>query len=300
MPPKISVVINTLNEESVIERAVKSVSWADEILVCDMHSDDDTAIIAKKLGAKIILHKRLNFVEPARNFAISKASHDWIFVLDPDEEVPESLGDKLKEIINKESVVTHVEIPRKNIIFGKWMKAAMWWPDNNIRFFKKDSVTWGNKIHVKPKTQGQGLTLSSEERYAITHYHYLSVSQFLRRLDRYTDVQAREMRNDGYEFDWKDLIKKPVGEFLSRFFAHRGFEDGVHGLALSLLQAFSHLVMVLKVWEIKEFEKKSLNFSEVGTTFKESATEIEYWLKYGNLSKNPIKRTFQKIKNKLS
>src|SRR5688572_12024024 len=95
----ISVVINTFNEEKNIERAIKSVAWADEILVCDMHSDDNTAIIARKLGATVFLHKRVGFVEPARNFAISKASNDWILILDADEEIPGSLSDKFKEII---------------------------------------------------------------------------------------------------------------------------------------------------------------------------------------------------------
>src|SRR5688572_7980444 len=137
---KISVVINTLNEEKSIERAIKSVDFADEILVCDMHSDDNTPLIAKKLGAKVIFHKRAGFVEPARNFAISKAEHEWVFVLDADEEVPDSLKGKLKEVINGSGVTTFVEIPRKNILFGRWMKASMWWPDYNIRFFKKGFV----------------------------------------------------------------------------------------------------------------------------------------------------------------
>lgn len=300
MVGKISVVLNTLNEERNIERAMKSVSWADEIIVCDMYSDDNTPVIAKKLGAVVILHKRIGFVEPARNFAISRASHEWVLILDADEEIPDSLADKLKEIVSKEGVVTHIEIPRKNLIFGKWMKASMWWPDYNIRFFKKDSVTWGNKIHSKPKTDGQGLTLPLDERFAITHHHYTSLSQYLIRMDKYTTVQAKELKNDGYEFDWKDLIKKPTGEFLSRFFAHRGFEDGIHGLALGLLQGFSHLVMYLKVWEFKEFEKKNLNFDEVGSTLKSAGEEVSYWLKYANLSNNTLKRTFQRIKNKLS
>jgi glycosyltransferase involved in cell wall biosynthesis len=117
-----------------IERAIKSVSWADEILVCDMHSEDNTALLAKKLGAIVFFHKRTGFVEPARNFAISKASHEWILVVDADEEVSDSLQEKLKDIIKKNGVVTHVEVPRKNIIFAKWMKAAgclkglhTWW-----------------------------------------------------------------------------------------------------------------------------------------------------------------------------
>lgn len=298
MPIKLSVVINTFNEEKNIERAIKSVSWADEILVCDMYSDDDTAVIAKKLGAKIIFHKRVGFVEPARNLAISKAENDWILILDADEEVSDGLKDKILEIISRDGVVTHVEIPRKNIIFNKALKGSMWWPDYNIRLFKKDSVIWNNKIHSRPKTLGQGLILAPLENNAITHHHYSSISQFILRLDRYTSIQAKELKDSGYQFDWKDLITKPLGEFLSRFYANRGFDDGLHGLALSLLQAFSHFVMYLKVWEKETFEQKSIKFEELNDSLKKGGKEISYWMKYGNLSKNKIKRVLQKIKNR--
>jgi glycosyltransferase involved in cell wall biosynthesis len=300
MASKISVVINTFNEEKNIERAIRSVSWADEVLVCDMYSDDNTAVIARKLGAKIIFHKRAGFVEPARNLAISKAEGDWVLVLDADEEIPGSLADKIKEITSKDGVVTFVEIPRRNIIFGKPMKASMWWPDYNIRLFQKGSVAWGNKIHSRPNTTGQGLRLPELESLAITHYHYETVSQFLLRMDRYTSVQAKELKESGYEFDWRDLIQKPLGEFLSRYFANKGFEDGVHGLALSFLQAFSHFVMYLKTWESKGFPDKSVRFGDIGDTFKKSGHEIDYWLKYGNLSKNKFKRVLQKLKNKIT
>lgn len=300
MHSKISVVINTFNEEKNIANAIKSVTWADEIIVCDMYSDDDTGVIAKKLGAKILFHKRIGFVEPARNFAISKAENNWVLILDADEEIPDSLADKIREIVAKEGVVTFVEIPRQNIIFGKTMKASMWWPDYNIRLFKKGSVTWGNKIHTRPKTEGQGLTLPDQERLAIIHHHYDSISLFLQKMDRYSSIQARELKESGYEFDWKDLISKPIGEFLSRFFANRGFEDGIHGLALSFLQAFSHFAMYLKTWEAKGFDKKELKYSEINQSFKDSGKEIAYWLKYGNLSTNKVKRTLQLIKNRLS
>ncbi len=299
MQGKLTVVINTFNEEKNIERAIKSVDFADEIVVCDMYSDDDTAVIAKKLGAKIIFHKRVGFVEPARNLAISQTQGDWVLILDADEEIPDGLKDKIKEIISKDGVVTHVEIPRKNIIFGKALKGAMWWPDYNIRLFKKKSVTWSNKIHSKPKTEGQGLTLSPLENYAIIHHHYSSVSQFIQRMDRYTSVQAKELKESGYEFNWRDLIIKPLGEFLSRFYANRGFEDGLHGLTLSLLQAFSHFVMYLKTWEKEGFESKQLKFEELNNTLKESGKELDHWMKYGNLPKNKIKRVLQKIKNRL-
>lgn len=299
MHGKLSVVINTFNEEKNIERAIKSVSFADEIVVCDMYSDDDTAVIAKKLGAKIIFHKRVGFVEPARNLAISQASGEWVLILDADEEVSDGLKDKIKEIISKHGVVTFVEVPRKNIIFGKALKGAMWWPDYNIRLFKKEAVSWSSKIHSKPKTVGQGLILSPLDNYAIIHNHYNSVSQFIQRMDRYTSVQAKELKDSGYQFDWKDLIKKPLGEFLSRFYANRGFDDGLHGLALSLLQAFSHLVMYLKTWEKEEFSSKQLKFEELNKTLRESGSEVDHWMKYGNLSSNKLKRVLQKIKNRL-
>ncbi len=297
---KISVVINTFNEERNIERAIKSVLWADEILVCDMHSDDNTALIAKKLGAIVFFHKRMGFVEPARNFAISKASHEWVLIIDADEEIPGSLEGKIKEVINKPGVTTFVEIPRKNIIFNKWMKTSQWWPDYNIRFFKKDKVAWGNKIHRPPKTEGQGLRLPEEERWSIIHYNYRSISQFISRMNRYTDVQSRELKQSNYEFKWEDLLHKPLNEFLSRFFANKGYQDGLHGLALSLLQAFSELLVYLKLWEQSNFKEQSIKLQDLKEISSSSGKEIDYWFKYGNLSKNPLKNFLQRAKNKLS
>lgn len=300
MQPKISVVINTFNEEQTIERAIRSVDWADEILVCDMRSSDNSAVLAKQLGSKVIFTKARDFVEPARNFAISKAAHDWVLVLDPDEEIPESLASRLKEMVAKPIVSTYVEIPRKNIIFGKWVKASMWWPDYNIRFFKKGSVTWNDKIHRPPKTEGQGIKLPEDERWAIIHHHYDNIGQYLQRLDRYSSVQARELKQDGYQFHWPDLLNKPLAEFLSRYFANRGFEDGLHGLALSLLQAFSFLVVYLKVWQAQEFKEQELNLEEVRQAAQQGGEEITYWFKYGNLSKNPLKRFLQRAQRKLT
>ena len=116
---KISVVVNTWNEEKNMGRCLESVKeFAEEIVVCDMESTDKTVEIAKKLGAKVYSHKLTYYVEPARNFAVSKATGSWILVLDADEELSGSLTRKLK-VVAKEDKVDYVEIPRKNIIFGK-------------------------------------------------------------------------------------------------------------------------------------------------------------------------------------
>ena len=298
---KISVVINTLNEGIYLKRCLESVKWADEIIVADMHSEDASVKIAKSYGARVILTKRVNFVEPARNFAISKASGDWVLILDPDEEVPETLSKRLQEIADGMEQINFVRIPRKNLIFNKWMKASMWWPDYNIRFFRKGKVSWeGIEIHKPPKTEGLGIDLGGKEGWAILHHHYVSLSQFVERLDRYTEIQAKELSKSGYKFSWQDLITKPTGEFLGRFFANRGFEDGLHGLALSLLQGFSFLIMYLKVWEIEKFVDQEIELKELKALKNKMGFEVDYWFKYGTLSKNLFKRFFQRVKNKIA
>jgi len=275
---KISVVVNTLNAQDTLERSLRSVSiLADEIVVCDDGSFDDTLKIAKKFTDKIFKHKGEGFVERSRNYAIGKATGDWILILDADEEVPKRLAERLKSISKGKDGPDYVLIPRKNIIFGKWIKHSGWWPDYNIRFFKKGKVRWTGKIHEDPQKDGNGLTLEADENLAIIHHNYKSIAQFLERLDSYTTIEARGLKSEGYEFNWRDLISKPVGEFLSRYFSSEGFKDGLHGLALALLQAFSFFVTYLKVWEGEGFKEQEVSLNEVKEEFGKKGKELKFW-----------------------
>jgi len=294
----ISVVINTLNEEKNLPKALASVrQLADEIVVVDMKSDDKTQEIARRTGAKVYEHKRTGYVEPARNFAISKAKGEWILILDADEEVSLSLSTSLRKIINNPEA-DYYRLPRKNIIFQKWIKHSRWWPDYNIRFFKKGKVSWSEIIHSVPETRGKGLDLEADEKNAIIHHHYVSITQYVQRLDRYTTEHAKILFKDGYEFEWFDLIKKPTNEFLSRYFQGEGYKDGLHGLALAGLQAFSEMVMYLKLWEKQKFSSKGreeIRVDDVINAMKESEGDLHYWqaetlLKEVGGIKNRIKR----------
>jgi len=294
---KVSVVINTLNEEKNLPRALLSVKdFADEVVVVDMFSEDETVKIAKDSKAKVYSHKKTGYVEPARNYAIQKAGGDWIFILDADEEMTTGLKKTLKKII-KNPTADYFRVPRKNIIFSKWIKHSRWWPDYNIRFFRKGFVSWNEVIHSVPMTKGKGLDLEASEENAIVHHNYESIEQYINRTNRYSSIQAKDLVDKGYKFDWKDLIQKPSSEFLSRYFQAEGYKDGVHGLALSLLQAFSELAVYLKTWLIvkKDPENVKINVKDVVGEMKEVQSNLNYWqadalFKYGGGLKQKIKR----------
>jgi len=292
---KISAIINTWNEEENIKRCLESVRRiASEIIVVDMHSKDRTAAIAKKLGAKVFFYKYLSYVEPARNFAISKTTGDWVLILDADEEITPFLAKRLEDLAQNSEEVTYFRLPRKNIIFGKWIKHSRWWPDYNIRFFKKGHVRWSEKIHSVPLTRGTGKDFEAKETNAIIHYHYQSISQYLERLNRYTKIQSRELINSGYRFSWPDIIKKPMGEFLSRFFVGESYKDGLHGLVLALLQAFSELVKYLKVWEKEKFIDQDIN--NYHEYFEDNINDYLHWQEK---SSSLIRKIRLKIKKKI-
>ncbi len=277
----ISAVINVVREEVIyLPRLLNSlVGLVDEIVLVDMtDGDENINLLAEKYNVRVSQHRPVPFVELVRNYGISKTTGKWIFILDPDEEIPPTLAKKLKKI-TETAEADYVRIPRKNIIFGKWMQHSRWWPDYNVRFFKKGSVVWEEKIHKVPQASGAGLDLKADGDLALVHYHYESVSQFINRMDRYTSIQAKEVAaNKKYKFIWKDLVSKPLAEFLSRYFAGEGYKDGLHGLAMAGLQAFSEAVVYLKVWEMEKFLEQAISPEEIARESGNLSWEAHWWV----------------------
>ena len=273
----VSLVVTTVaGEEKYLEKCISSVKdFSDEVVVVDMSGGSEISTIAKKFKAKVYKHELINYVEPVRNFGISKAKGEWILILDPDEEVSKTLIKRLESVV-KNSEADYVRVPRENIVFGKALRHSRWWPDFNIRFFKKGKVSWDEVIHSVPMTVGDGLDLEAKNDLAIIHHHYENVEQFIERMNRYTSVQAK-LKSKDYKFKWQDLISKPTGEFLSRFFAGEGYRDGVHGLSLSLLQAFSEFVLYLKIWGLGGFKEENISVKEAVSELDKAKREVTYW-----------------------
>lgn len=290
--PLISAVICVCDFDHGLEKCLKSLrNFADEIIVTDMQTTNDSRIIAQNFGAKIIPYKYLPWVEPARNFSLNKASGKWIILLDPDEYLNKSLKKELLNITRRTDV-DFVKIPRKNLIFNKWLKHSNCWPDYLIRFFKKGSVVWQKEIHSQPITKGNGLTILDSEKLAIRHSNYLSIVQFVTRAIRYSNIQANELKSQNYKVKTSDLILKPIQEFNSRFFAAEGYKDGVHGLIFSILQAFAIALIYIQLWEKEGSPEKIISKESFVSASQETVFEYGYWFtKYfiNEYTSNPIK-----------
>jgi len=194
---KISVLINTFNESKNIENCLKAVQWADEIIIVDMYSDDDTVEIASKYTDKIFYFKRMGYADPARQFALNQASNDWILVVDADEIVPLKLKNTINEIAEK-NLSDVVYIPRSNYFAGKKINSmglgAL--QDKQPRFFKKGYLNFRDEIHDFFKLKDNArINRIDDPAASFTHLSYLDFEQYVERMNRYTTIEATSIFN---------------------------------------------------------------------------------------------------------
>ena len=306
---KISVVISAFNEEKKIEACLRSVKWADEIVVVDNSSTDKTGEIAKKYSTHVYTQRNNpSAIDIQKNFGIEKATSDWVLVLDADEEVTPELAEEIKKILNSPSTELRTEtingfwIPRKNIIFGKWIEHTGWYPDPQLRLFKKGKGRFKQE-HVHEPIVVDGETEHLKEH--ILHHNYENVSQFLsKNLLVYAPNEADALLAKGYIFTYKDIIRFPLREFLSRYFVREGYKDGFHGLSLSILMGVYHLVIFMYLWEKKDFAQLSNDdvVEELGEEWKNSRKDLMYWISKLAVEgeKSELKKIGIKLKRKLN
>lgn len=297
---KISVVISAFNEEKRIEDCLKSVKgWADEIVVVDNNSTDKTGEIARKYTSHVFQQENNpQNIDVQKNFGIKKATNEWVLILDADERIDKELRDEI-DGLREEIGTTGYWISRKNIIFGKWIEHTGWYPDKQLRLIKKNKGEYKKGVvHQHIVLDGKTEALTAH----ITHLNYDSIGQFLdRTISLYTVSESNKLIGDGYTFNPKDLIVKPVLEFNKRYFLEKGYKDGIHGLVLSLLMGFYHFVVYLRVWEAGGFKEKENSLGIFAESIKEASREVNYWqneVKIQN-TKNPLKKGLYKVKRKV-
>ena len=248
MEDKLSVTIITLNEEKNITRCLDSIKEiADEIIVVDSGSKDKTVEIAKKYRAKVFYRKFGNYASQ-KNFAARLAQSEWILSLDADEEISPELASEIRSrIADNRSPFVAYSIPRKNVIFGKFIKYTRWQPelDRHVWLWRKDEGKWKGDVHEEVIVDGKIGRL----KYAKIHHQYETVSEFMDMMNRYSELDAQEHVQKGGRFSFPKLFLQPIYNFLVRYFYRLGFLDGWRGFVLSYLMTVYHFELWIKVWE---------------------------------------------------
>ena len=299
---KLSVVISAYNEENKIEVCLKSAFFADEIVLVDNSSTDKTKDLAQKYTKNIYTQKNNpSAIDLQKNFGFSKATGDWILSLDADEEISKELADEVKALIKKSTKENGFWIPRKNYIFGKWIQHSGWYPDYQLRLFRKGNGKYTNKhVHEDLNVAGKTEYLKNH----LIHHNYGTITDFINKtVNIYAVNEAEDKLGNGYSFSYFDAIRFPLSEFLSRFFARKGYKDGFHGLMLALLMSFYHLIVFAFIWEKKgfrEYEGKEF-LDETEQEFKRAGKEIFFWISKEKMEaiKNPVKKNLYKISRKI-
>jgi glycosyltransferase involved in cell wall biosynthesis len=241
----LSVAIITLDEETNIGPCLESVKWADEGVVCDSGSRDRTMEIAAGYGARTFQDDWLGFAAH-KNLAVSRCSQPWILVLDADERVPPPLREEIEAILRSDAAGDGYSLGRKNFFLGAWIRHGGWSPDRSVRLFRRGQGRFRPRaVHEVVEVSGRIGAL----QHPLEHYTYASVSDFLRRMERYAALAAGELFATGHRCGVVDLTLRPAWTFLRMYLVGRGFLDGWRGLLLAGLYASYTFAKYAQLWE---------------------------------------------------
>jgi len=256
----ISVLINTFNEEKNIRNCLETVKWADEIIIVDMYSEDKTVEIAKEYTDKIYFFERIGYADPARQFALERATNDWVLVVDADELVPLKLKNKLIEIAEKD-LADVVYIPRNNYFFGKLLEGAGWGALQDIqpRFFKKNFMSFSEIIHNFYKINKDAKVYYIDDpETGFIHFNYIDVEHFIDKFNRYTTIEAKNMFNGIKPApSLRKFLLKLLIEIPNRFIRKKGYKDGLYGFSLTILMIAYHTSSYLKYKIMKKINSEN-------------------------------------------
>lgn len=229
---KLSIVIIAKNESINIFECVKSASFADEVLVIDSGSEDDTIKLAKKAGARVLSKKWLGY-GAQKNLAIKLAKGDWIFSLDADERIDTNLASEIKSAV-KNRLYSVYEVPRKSLFISKFMNFSGWTPDFTKRLFKKGTGKFQERlVHEHFETHFRIGRLKT----SLIHYSYRDVETVLKKINTYSSYGAIDYKRQKKHGSFYNAIFHGFWAFFKTYFLKFGFLDGAEGFMLAFANA---------------------------------------------------------------
>ena len=246
--PKLSVYIIAYNDEPNMRACLESVAGlGDELIVVDSHSTDQTAAISREFTNKVYQVDFKGFGD-LRNQTVAFATHEWVFSLDSDERMTPELREEIRLVLGSEPEADAYFVPRKNYFLSRWIKHCGWYPDyRQPQLFRKERFRYREElVHESFDCDGPVGFLKSPA----LQYPFRDIDHYVAKQDRYSDLMARRMAEQGRRFSSYQLITHPLGAFLKMYVQQAGFLDGMQGLILSGLHAYYTFIKYAKFWEL--------------------------------------------------
>ena len=251
----VTAIIPAGNEAHQIADAIKSVLWADEVLVVvDAASVDDTAGVAASVDPKVkILVHEYGYSAAQKNWAIPQASHPYVFLLDADERATPDIEREIGETLQGDSICDAYWIPRRNLYFGRLMKHGGMQTDKVIRLFKRECRYQDRRVHAEI----EGWTTVGFMRSALLHNTFRDWGHYLRKLDVYTTWGAEQDLKDGKRSGFLHVALRPAGRFLKQYVFRLGFMDGIPGAISAYLGVYGVFLKYAKLWDLQRRSDRS-------------------------------------------
>ena len=239
--PSVSVIVITKNAAAHVERALRSVAWADERIVVDAGSTDDTVVLARPLATRVETREWSGYGDQ-KNFAASLATHDWVLSLDADEALSPELA---REIASLDFSKDGYELPRRSWYLGRWITHGTWGPDPVLRLFRRDKGRFSpDLVHETVVLEGSRSRLHG----SLDHWPYRDLSHHHAKIDALSTLAAERMFAEGRRASWASLALKPGFEFLRSYVLRAGFLDGAPGLIAAGMHAHYNFLKQAKLW----------------------------------------------------
>ena len=230
----LSVVILTKNEAGRVADCLRSVAWADDILVVDDESADETVCLVESLGARV-LRRAMDVEGRHRNWANAQAKHEWVLSLDADERVTPELAGEIRALVTSPAPEHQTySIPRRNYIGGRWIRYGGWYPSAQLKLFKKSVFRWEETtVHPRAIADCSWGVL----RHDLLHYSYRDLGDFAAKQDRHTTLEAQKWAADGRRVTLGKALWRTIDRFVRSYVLKQGFRDGRMGWAVARMAA---------------------------------------------------------------
>lgn len=245
---KVSALVIAYNEEPNIRACLETVTWADEIVLVDSFSTDATEKIAREFTEKVYQHEFRGFGR-LRNEALTHTSHEWVFSLDADERATPEVRDEIRRVLKDEPDADAYFVPRRNYFLGRWIRHSGWYPD-----YRQPQLFRKGRMRYREDLVHEGFELDGRTGYLKEHvlqYPFRDIDHYLAKMDRYSDLMAQRLVQEGRRFRTHQLVTHPLFTFAKMYLGRAGFLDGMPGLILSGLYAYYTFIKYAKLWELR-------------------------------------------------